>query len=60
MHEAQSQMQDYIYQLAQLSLEKIKTEVELVIKVDERELKYIDYQLSKLEDKIYDAAAAIG
>ena len=59
LHEAQDQMQDYIYQLSELALEKITTTVELVVSMDDREIKFIDHFLNKLDDDIYDAADAL-
>ena len=60
MHEAEEQMKDYINQLSDLALEKIKTEVELVVNMDDREIKYIDHFINKLDDEIYDVAEALG
>ena len=59
LHEAETELQDYIYQLAELQLEKITTKLELKIDFDDKELDLIDYQLKKIGDSAYAAATAI-
>lgn len=55
-NEAQQQLRDYIYQLSDLTLEKITTKVELVVDMDDREINFIDHFIDKLDDKVGDVA----
>ena len=59
LHEAETGLQDYIYQLAELQLEKITTKLELKIDFDDKELDLIDYQLKRIGDSVYATADAI-
>lgn len=55
-NEAQQQLRDYIYQLSDLTLEKITTKVELIVDMDDREINFIDHFIDKLDDKVGDVA----
>lgn len=48
------------YELQDLALEKITYEVEYKIELNKDDLKYLEWQLEKLNDPIYDAVEAIG
>lgn len=58
--EAQAQLQDYINQVVDLKLEKITTEVEIKLRVNDKELTKLEYLLKKIEYEGKDAADAIG
>lgn len=49
LDEQQMQLQDYINSLVDLRLEKITTEVEVKIRVNDEELKQLEYYLKKIE-----------
>ena len=57
--DSQADLQDYIYELAELQLEKITTKLELKVDFDDKELDLIDYQLKKIGDSVYATADAI-
>lgn len=58
--EAQAQLQEYINQVVDLKLEKITTEVEIKILVNDKELTRLEYLLRKIEYEGKGAADAIG
>ena len=58
--EAQAQLQDYINQVVDLKLEKITTEVEIKLRVNDKELTKLEYLLKKIEYEGKGAADAIG
>ena len=58
--EAQAQLQEYINQVVDLKLEKITTEVEIKILVNDKELTRLEYLLRKVEYEGKGAADAIG
>ena len=57
--EAQAQLQEYINQVVDLKLEKITTEVEIKILVNDKELTRLEYLLRKIEYEGKGAADAI-
>ena len=57
--EAQAQLQEYINQVVDLKLEKITTEVEIKILVNDKELTRLEYLLRKVEYEGKGAADAI-
>ena len=58
--EAQAQLQEYINQVVDLKLEKITTEVEIKILVNDKELTRLEYLLRKIEYEGKGVADAIG
>ena len=58
LHDAQTELQNLIYQLAEAQLEKITTKAEMKISFDERELKLLEYYYKNIEDDIYSMATA--
>ena len=58
LNEANEQMDDYIFQLQELQLEKITTAVEMKIDYDDKNLDLLQHYLDKIEDDIYATADA--
>ena len=59
IHEAEEGMNDYIFQLQELQLEKITAEVEMKIEYDDKSLDFLQHFIDKLEDDIYATADAL-
>ena len=55
----QDKLLELQYELQDLALEKITYEVEYKIELNKDDLKYLEWQLEKLNDPIYDAVEAI-
>ena len=59
LHDANTELQNLIYQQSELALETITTKVELKIDFDERDLKLIEHFTKKIDDNIYDTAKVL-
>ena len=58
LNEANEQMDDYIFQLQELQLEKITTAVDMKIDYDDKSLDLLQHYLDKIKDDIYATADA--
>lgn len=58
-NEVQDAITDAIYKDLDLKLEKIDYKIEFEVDLDDRDLKYIEYMLDKIEDKAFKSAEAI-
>ena len=59
VHDAQTELQELIYQLQDLALEQITIKVELELDISEDRFEYLDYLLDKIDDDAFQAAEAI-
>lgn len=57
--DTQKEIQDNLYEIEDLEFEAFTYEIELKIEVDDRDLEYLDYLLSKIEDKAFASAERI-
>lgn len=58
MQEVRAEISDQLYDYAELRLEKIKVKAEMRIDFDDREIKFVQHFLDKIDDDIYKSAEA--
>jgi isopenicillin N synthase-like dioxygenase len=59
-NDAMEQLVENLNKVIDLGLEIATTKIELNIELEDLELEYLDYMLSKIEDGAWNAASAIG
>ena len=59
VHDAQTELQELMYQLQDLALEQITIKIELELDISDDRFEYLDYLLDKIDDDAYQAAEAI-
>lgn len=59
VHDAQTELQELMYQLQDLALEQITIKIELELDISDDRFEYLDYLLDKIDDDAYQTAEAI-